>query len=177
MNIFNEKTSAFLDLKGYNNTTMFFNTVTTLWNCISVKSKDAWFKLNNKNRKPFESADDQGLESILQLPQKFEDMDTSESPYSGRVMCLTQDASNALHLTLNGIVSFIKLLLNKEFNYVLPGSFQRDRLEGEFGTFCQSASGYYHISVEQIMNSLALQRFKLFSKLDINSLNAKVAII
>ena len=98
MNIFNEKTSAFLDLKGYNNTTMFFNTVTTLWNCISVKSKDAWFKLNNKNRKPFESADDQRLESILQLPQKFKDMDTSKSPYIDRVMCLTQDTSNTFTL-------------------------------------------------------------------------------
>ena len=63
-----------------------------------------------------------------------------------------------LQLTLNGMVSLRKLLLNKGYNYVLPGSFQNDRLEGEFGIFCQSA---------ETMNSLVLQRFKLFSKLDI----------
>ena len=28
-------------------------------------------------------------------------------------MCLTQDTRNALHLTLNGVVSLIKLLLKK----------------------------------------------------------------
>ena len=31
------------------------------------------------------------------------------------------------------MVSLRKLLLNKDYNYVLPGSFQNDRLEGEFG--------------------------------------------
>ena len=75
-----------------------------------------WFKLNDENRKPFESADDQRLESILQLAEKFNNMDTSKSPCSGRVMCLAQDTSNALHLTLNVIVSLIKLLLSKDFN-------------------------------------------------------------
>ena len=43
-------------------------------------------------------------------------MNTYKSPYSGRVMCLTQDTSNALHLNLNDIVSLIELLLNKDFN-------------------------------------------------------------
>ena len=62
----------------------------------------------------------------------------------------------ASHLTLNGVVSLIKLLLNKDDNYVLPGSFQSDIMKGEFGIFRQSA---------EIMNSLALQRLKLFRKL------------
>ena len=94
-------------------------------------------------------------------------MDTSKSTCKGRVMCLTQDTSNSLYLTLNDIVSLIKLLINKDFNSVLPGSFQSDTLKGEFRIFCQSVGGYYNISVEQIMNSLALQRLKLFSRQDI----------
>ena len=61
-------------------------------------------------------------------------------------------------ITLNGIVSLIKVFLNKDFNYILPGNFQSDKLPGEFGIFCQSA---------EIMNSLSMQRFKLFIKLDI----------
>ena len=57
-------------------------------------------------------------------------------------MCLTQNKRNALNLTLNGIVSLIKLLLNKDFNYVLPRSFQSDRFEEEYGNYCQSLGGY-----------------------------------
>ena len=100
----------------------------------------------------------QRLESILLLAEKCKDVNSSKSSYSGRVMCLTQDTSNALHLTVNSIVSLIKLLLNNDFNYVFPGSFQNDRLEREFCIFCQSA---------EIMNSLVLQRIKLFSRLNI----------
>ena len=137
---------------------IFVKAVTTL-NCINVKSKDAWFKINDENGKPFESADDQRLESILLLAEKFKGMDTSKSPYSGRVMCFTQcTSSNVLHLTLYGIVFAIRLILNKYHNCVLPGSFRSDRLEGELIIFRQSA---------RIMNTLALQMLKLFSKLGI----------
>ena len=48
MNIFNEKTAAFLDLKGYNDTAIFVTAITFLWDCINVKSKDAWSKLRLK---------------------------------------------------------------------------------------------------------------------------------
>ena len=98
LNIFHEKTAAFLDLKSYNDVLIFVKAVTTLWNYINVKSKDAWLKLNDEDRKSFESTDDQRLESILQLAENFKDMDTSKSPYSDCVMCLTQDLSNVLHL-------------------------------------------------------------------------------
>ena len=76
------------------------------------------------------------------MAEKFKDMDTFKSSYSSRVMCLTHDTSNALHLTLNIIVSLIKLLLNKDFNCVLPRSFQSDRFEEEYGNYCQSLGGY-----------------------------------
>ena len=82
-------------------------------------------------------------------------------------MYFTQGTSNALHLTLNGIVSLIKLQLNKDFDFILPGSFRSDRLEGEFGIYWQSVGECYYISVEQTMNNLAQQILKLFSKLDI----------
>ena len=60
LNIFNEKT--FLDLKDWKNTAIFVKAVTFLWNL---------FKLSGKNRKTFESVDDQILESILLLAEKF----------------------------------------------------------------------------------------------------------
>ena len=39
-------------------------------------------------------------------------------------MCLTQDTSNALHLTLDGIVSMIKLLLSKDFTTFFQEAFK-----------------------------------------------------
>ena len=45
LNIFNEEAAAFLNLTCCNNATILVNTVATLWNCINVKSKAAWFKL------------------------------------------------------------------------------------------------------------------------------------
>ena len=82
--------------------------------------------------------------------------------------CLTVDTSNALFIRLTGISALIKLLLSKGFNYVLPGTFQSDRLEGEFGVFRQSAGGCYYISFQQIVNSLTILRLKLFNLLKID---------
>ena len=51
---FNEKAATFLVLKDCNDTAMFVKTViinVKSKNCINVKSKNAWFKLNYKNRK------------------------------------------------------------------------------------------------------------------------------
>ena len=72
------------------------------------------------------------------MADKFKDMDTTKSQYNKGVMCLTADTRNALFTTLTGISVLIKLLLSKGFNYVLPGTFQSDRLEEEFGVFRQT---------------------------------------
>ena len=75
--------------------------------------------------------------------------------------------ANALHVTLAGIIDLTKLLLSSWYEYDLPGKFSSDRIEGEFGICCQSSGGNYLISAEQVINSIKLQRIKLFSKLDI----------
>lgn len=43
-------------------------------------------------------------------------MDASKNRYNGCVICLIQDISNDLNLTLNGIVFLIKLFLIKGFS-------------------------------------------------------------
>ena len=168
MNIFNERTVAALESKGFKDTAIFVETVTNLWNCLNVK-KYSGKNLNDKNRYPFESIDDIRFGNILNIALKFKEMDTSLSPYSGRVMCLTTDTSKALFRTLIGLVFLIKLLLLDGFSYVLARNYQSDRLEGEFGIYRQFSGGffYYYISMQQIMNSLSLQRLKLYHKLDI----------
>ena len=167
MNIFNEKTVAALELKGFKDTAIFVRAVTNLWNCLNVKKKYTGKNLNDKNRYPFESVDDVRFQNILNIAEKFKEMNTSLTSYSARVMCLTTDTSQALFRTITGLVSLIKLLLLDGFSYVLAGNFQSDRLEGEFGIYRQSSGGCYYISMQQVMNSLSLQRLKLYHKLNI----------
>ena len=169
INVFNEKTVAALRLFGHKETAIFVGEVTTLWNCINVKHSDKGRNLNDPNREPFTSAYDYRFQFMHDMANKFKKMDASTSEYTKRVMCLTADTSNALVITLEGMSALIKLLLTKGFRYVLPGTIQSDRLEGEFGLYRQSSGGCYYISVQQVINSLSLQRLKLFDELEINS--------
>lgn len=57
---------------------------------------------------------------------------------------------------------------------MLPGFFQSDRLEGEFGIYRQLSGGNYFISLEQVYSSLRLQRLKLFHLLKIEDHKAHV---
>ena len=79
---------------------------------------------------------------------------------------LKGETSNTLHITLKGMISVCKALLEFGFKYVLPGTIQSDRIEKEFSTYRQSSGGNYLISVEEILNTLNLERLKLFSKLE-----------
>ena len=169
VDVFNEKTVVALQLYGHKETATFVDEVTKLWKCINVKSTDAGRNLNDPNREPVRSTDDQRFQFMHDMANKFKTMDASNSKYAKRVMCLTADTSNALVITLEGISELIKLLLSKGFKYVLPGTIQSDRLEGDFGLYRQSSGGSYYISVQQVINSLSLQRLKLFDKLEIDS--------
>ena len=52
------------------------------------------------------------------------------------------------------------------------GTFQSDRLEGEFGVLRQLNGGNYYISYEQIFSRIKLRRLKLFGLLEIPDTNA-----
>ena len=165
VNVFNKETVVALQLYGHKETATFVDEVTKLWNFINVKSTDAGRNLNDPNREPFTSTDDQRFQFMHDMANKFKTMDASNSKYAKRVMCLTADTSNALVITLEEISALIKLLLRKGFKYVLPGTIQSDRLEGEFGLYRQFSGGCYYISMQQVINSLSLQRLKLLINL------------
>ena len=59
--------------------------------------------------------------------------------------------------------------------YVLTGHIQSDRLEAEFGIYRQQSGGNYNISVQQVINSLRVQRIDLFNKLDAKGSNVYLA--
>ena len=89
-------------------------------------------------------------------------------PSGKRVKGLTNDTSNVLHMTLLGMIDLIKTLLLQGREYVLiTGHLQSDRIEAEFGIYRGNSGGNLHISVEQVISSLKLERIKLFSKIDV----------
>ena len=71
----------------------------------------------------FMSIDDPRFAKILKLSKQFEYINVSEGSYSSCVICFTSDRSNALNVTLTGLFSLIKLLLNHDFRYVFSGNF------------------------------------------------------
>ena len=47
---------------------------------------------------------------------------------------------------MNGTVNLIKVMLNKNYGCALPEKFFRDRMDDEFGLYCQSNSWSFLIS-------------------------------
>ena len=65
------------------------------------------------------------------------------------------------------MVDLTKYLLHKGLPYVLLGEMQSDPLEKEFGVYRQLTGGNYYMSLNNVFNSLKLQRIKLFNSLNI----------
>ena len=53
-----------MELNGYNDTAIFVKAITELWNCLNVNTKDGGILLNDKNREPFKSIEDEGLTRV-----------------------------------------------------------------------------------------------------------------
>ena len=164
--IFNEKTVAALEIRNMTGTAIFVKLVTRMWNIINVKSPHAGYRTNDPDRQPFCDDSDKRFEYLSKVATMFKTMDNS--PKGRRLHSLTDDTSNALHQTLSGLVALIKYKLGVGFKYVLPGKYQSDRLEAEFGIYRQSAGGNYCISTFQVYNGLKLQRIKLYHKLEMS---------
>ena len=163
--VFNEKTAACLEPYDKKDTARFVSLVTRMWNMLNVKSPEAGRRLNDPDREQLFSDSDSRLDFLLNMGNAFKLLDSSKR--GCRVENLTSETGNDLHKTIHGIVDAVKILLSLGYVYVLPGKIQSDRLEGEFGIYRESSGGNYFISVEQVVSSLAMQRLKLYNKLDI----------
>lgn len=130
--VLNEKTVAALRTKNLK-TFEFLEVLVTLWNMLNVKSSNAHVRLNDNNRMPFTSADDDRLAYITDFAAAIHDMPGGRG--WNRHNSFTSETKIALSNTLNGLASVIRHLLSEDHSYVLPGIFQSDRLEGEFGIY------------------------------------------
>jgi hypothetical protein len=133
VNIFNERTIAALKQDGYYGTAAFVALFTRVWHILNIKSVDAHIHLNDPDRKPFTSIDDPRLSFLLEVADAVSKLHGGKG--HSRTASFTSETKQALVSSLRGIVDLIKFLLNGGFQYVLPGLFQSDRLEGEFGIY------------------------------------------
>ena len=136
-NVFNEKVFNLLKQRKCEGTSIFIERVTQMWNILNVRSPEAGKQLNDKDRIPFEDENDERSTFLTEMATVFKLMDSSKQ--GQRVKALTGDTSNALHVTLLGMVDLIKTLLQHGHKYVLPGKIQSDRVEGEFGIYRQNS--------------------------------------
>ena len=83
-----------------------------------------------------------------------------------RTKCLTKDTSKAIWHTCNELVGPSKHLLKASHQYVLLGIFSTDHLEKHFGKLCQGCGGTYFITVQQIMEKMAIQKTKICLRFD-----------
>ena len=111
MNVFDEKTICVLNLKELNDTALFVSFITKMWHILNIRSPHDGIKLNDEDRMPVTSSDDKRLKILCAIAVS---------------QCLTPDTSNALHITLNGIVELIKTFLTKGLSYVLTSEFSSD---------------------------------------------------
>ena len=145
-NIFNEKMLAVLNGKS---TQVMVKNVTKMWHILNVKTPSAGKRLNDEDRFPISDENDVQFGFLEEIADCFNLM---ESKYTTRVRSLTR---KALHLTLDGLVHMIKMLIrDKEFKYVLPGKFQSDPIEGLYGVFRGEGGGNMYIAYEQIPSSM-----------------------
>lgn len=167
VNVFNEKTIAALQMKGLDGTEAFVRQITRMWHIINVKSPEKGIRLNDPDRLPITDPNDSRLDFLLKMATSLKKMDNAKKGH--RIRSLTADTANAWHVTLTGMVEVTRKLLILGASYILLGKLQSDRLEGEFGIYRETSGGNYLISVEQVLNSLSLQRLKLYHKLHAES--------
>ena len=98
LNIFNDKTVVALKQRGMDDTAYFVENVVKMWNILNIKSLYTWKHLNDINRMPFTDPCDERLNFLYKMATAFKKMDNG--PSGKRVKGLTNDTSNALHMTL-----------------------------------------------------------------------------
>ena len=155
---------SFQQRRDFDETGQFIRCVRDMWSILNVRSKYKDERHLNPLEAVVESKDDERLEFLLELAEMFRKMG---KPRGGRRRrCLTIDTSNALWHTINGLVELCKHLLDDDHDFVMFGDYSNDPLEKAFGKLRQGSGGTYFISVQQLMEKLAIIKTKLLLRLD-----------
>ena len=167
LKVFNEKTVAALKLEKKNHTARFIELILRMWNILNIRWKSVRHQKNNPDLVEFSSTADERFAFLSKMSKMFENMHPLSGNSNARILTLTADTDKALNVTLEGMCALLPKLLSLDgMKYVLTGDLQSDRIEAEFGIYRQQSGGNYNISVQQVLNSLGVQRLKLYRKLE-----------
>ena len=164
VNVFDEKVIAALKKYKYDDTALFVERVTKMWHILNIKNVCNY--MNDPDREPFRDPKDPRLDFLLKMATSFKLMDTSIR--GKRIQGLSSETACGLHVMLHGMVNKIRVLLSNGFEYILPGKFQSDRLEREFGLYRADSGANFFISVEQVSSSLTKRRIKMFKDMGLD---------
>jgi hypothetical protein len=162
-NVIHEKTVAALQMLGRFETASFVQLILRMWTILNVKNAISHVLLNDPDRRPVTSVDDERLSFLEQMAESFAKMPGGRGP--NRRKSLTAETKAAFIQTLNGLCSLTRRLLGEGYTEILLGIFQSDDLEGEFGVYRQLWGGCYFIAVEQVLASASFRRLKLYESI------------
>lgn len=169
--VFHEKNVAALICDEKYDTASFIDCFLRLWKILNCKHPNAHVLLNDPDRRPFISTDDDRLKFLEEMADCISHMSGGQG--AQRQRSLTTSTRDAFVQTLKGLAEMGRELLHDTAcNYLMFGVFQTDPLESEFGVYRQYSGGNYYIGVEQILNSAHFRKLQLYNRLDISDVES-----
>ena len=179
LQVFHEKSITALkvhsEIDNVDGTINFLEIILEFWNIVNVKNPYADIVLRDPLRATINSPDDEKLHKLYKISDLIEQMGKKGYKESGKIVNkrekdLTKDTANAFAHTCRGLIAISKYLLtHKDYEYVMLGKFTSDHIEKEFGKLRQGSGGTYFITVQQVLEKVAISKTKLMLQLDPNS--------
>ena len=167
LQVFHEKTIAALSQDGQTETAGLISYIHRMWKILNNRSTNSHIRLNDEDRRPVNSVNDQNLQYLTQISESVKKMPRGRGIH--RVETLTRETADSLTQTLDGLVDLSKSLLQQTgVEFVLLGNLQSDCIEGEFGIYRQAFGGLYFITFEQVLIAAKGRRLQLLQALEVD---------
>ena len=163
LRVINDRTVAALRLRGKHQTADFIQQVLTWWKMVNVKTIGESSRFRDPDRS-VQEADFTKLQGYLVL---FKNAVSGQG--ANRVCSITHDTKKAMIQTLEGFIGITKYLMNHGFRYVLLGSLQSDRIEGEFSVYRHSTGSNLFMASADVISAFK-RRLVKFSGSVLNSI-------
>lgn len=171
LHVFSSKTSS--ALKSVNitsdtasQTATFIDEVLTLWKVFNTKTPSQSIHQRDPDRAVVTLSDSVHGHRQIDILNKWTDFAKQLQPVSTpRQFSFTTDTARAIQWTCQSLISFSHYLLHADtpykHKYVAFGFFQQDDIEHHFAHFRMSAGNVFYITVEDVLNTHAIDKTKL----------------
>jgi hypothetical protein len=154
------------------NTALYIEIINRWWDIVNVKTMFKGKRLLNKFQEPVTRNFSHIIEFLEQFVKWLNNW--QHICHDGK---LTKETHLAVAHTTDAYLKIIKYLLyEKNFNFVLLGKIQTDRLNEKFGKYRYLASSQYHVSLGQVYESECKLRLMSVMPLTLKSKNGDIKI-